>query len=170
MKWPLLAALLVAACYPTTTRPSLTPLPEAAVAEWELFVPEAMRTLALALDADSIPVSRTEPDDGWLETPWFDAATLRPTTRRPLGEGVVRLRAWADPARPNHSAVTVEVVYIPAADPSREGRALERVVPPGHPIALRVAALLDGLSRRVGGEAGPPSPAPPPLVPDDNSQ
>ena len=150
MKWPLLAALLVAACYPTTTRPSLTPLPEAAVAEWELFVPEAMRTLALALDADSIPVSRTEPDDGWLETPWFDAATLRPTTRRPLGEGVVRLRAWADPARPNHSAVTVEVVYIPAADPSREGRALERQVSVAHPVAQRVALVMARLSKEYG--------------------
>jgi hypothetical protein len=156
VKWPLLAALLVAACYPTTTRPSLTPLPEAAVAEWELFVPEAMRTLALALDADSIPVSRTEPDDGWLETPWFDAATLRPTTRRPLGEGVVRLRAWADPARPNHSAVTVEVVYIPAADPSREGRALERQVSVAHPVAQRVALVMARLSKEYG--EGSPEP------------
>jgi hypothetical protein len=142
--------LLVAACYPTTTRPSLTPLPEAPVAEWELFVPEAMRTLALALDADSIPVSRTEPNDGWLETPWFEAATLKPTTRRPLGEGVVKLRAWADPSQPNHSAVTVEVVYRPAADPSREGRDLERQVSVAHPVAQRVAAVMARLTKEYG--------------------
>lgn len=156
MRWPTVAVLLMAACYPTTTRPSLTPLPEAPVAEWELFVPDAMRTLALALDTDSIPVSRTEPDDGWLETPWFDAATLRPTPRRPLGEGVVKLRAWADPARPNHSAVTVEVVYRPAADPSREGRALERQVSVAHPVAQRVAAVMARLTKEHGEEVVSP--------------
>ncbi len=62
-RWSL-AFVLLAACYPTTTRPAMTPVPSADIAEWELFVPEATRALALALDADSIPVSRTEPDDG----------------------------------------------------------------------------------------------------------
>lgn len=138
-------------CYPSTTRPSFTPVPDAAVVEWELFVPEAMRTLALALDADSIPVTRTEPADGWLETSWFDARTLKPTKRRPLGEEVVRLRAWAEPSRPNHSAITVELVYRPLADPSREGRTLERQVNATHPVAQRVAALLARLTKTHGG-------------------
>ncbi len=128
------------------------PVPDAAVVEWELFVPEAVRTLALALDSDSIPVTRTEPDDGWLETAWFDARTLKPTSRRPLGDGVVRLRAWADPSRPNHSAITVELVYRPVADPSREGRTLERQVDAAHPVAQRVAALLARLTTSHSGQ------------------
>lgn len=144
--------LALAACYPSTTRPALTPVPDAALVEWDLFVPEAMRTLALALDADSIPVSRTEPDDGWLETSWFDARTLKPTKRRPLGEEVVRLRAWAEPSRPNHSAVTVELVYRPVADPSRDGRTLERQVNAAHPVAQRVSALLARLNTLHGGQ------------------
>jgi hypothetical protein len=149
-RWTLVL-LLTAACYPTTTRPALTPVPEALIAEWELFVPQAMRTLALALDADSIPVSRTEPEDGWLETPWFDARSYQPVTRRPLGEETVRIRAWADPARPNHSAITLEIVYRPVADPSREGRTLERQVNAAHPVAQKVAAMMERLRKEHGG-------------------
>ncbi len=146
----LVVLLSLAACYPTTTRPSLTPVPDAVVTEWDLFPPQAMRALALALDTDSIPVSRTEPDDGWLETPWFDATTLMPTSARPIGANVVRVRAWAEPSRPNHSAVTVEVVYRPVADPSREGRALEQQVPITHPIAVRVGIVLAKLNKEYG--------------------
>lgn len=144
------ALLLLAACYPSGTRPAIQPLPAAPTAEWELFVPEATRHLAVALHADSIPVSRTEPKDGWLETPWFDAATLRPTTREPLGPDVVRLRAWVDPGRPNHSTITIEIVHRPLADPSRPGRALERQVPPDHPVAKRVAGVMERLTKQYG--------------------
>ncbi len=144
-----IAALLLAlACYPTTTRPRVEAVPEATLTEVELFVPDATRALALALDTDSIPVARTEPEDGWLETDWFDSETLQPTTQRPLGMDVVKLRAWADPSRPNHSQLTVEVVYRPFADPSRAPRLLERAVPDTHRVARRVAAVLQALETR----------------------
>lgn len=144
---------LAAACYPSTTRPATLPLPKATVVEWELSVREATQELALALDADSIPVQRTEPADGWLETGWFDATTLRPTDRRPLGEGIVRLRAWVDPGKPNFSSVTVETVYRPFDDPSRESRSLEQVVVANHPVTLRVSKILAGLSKKFGGHS-----------------
>ncbi len=153
-RWTL-SLLLLAACYPTTTRPAMTPVPSSTLTEWELFVPEATRTLALALDADSIPVARTEPDDGWLETSWFDARTLTPTTRRPIGDETVRLRAWIDPSQPNHSAITVEIVYRPVADPSRDGRSLERQVNAAHPVAQRVAAVLAKLTKQYGEPTDP---------------
>ena len=53
MKRLLALAMLLAACYPATTRPDLLPLPDAPQVEIELFVPQATRALALALDADS---------------------------------------------------------------------------------------------------------------------
>lgn len=145
----LLATL--AACYPTTTRPHLVPLPEALSAELDLFVPAATRALAVALDGDSIPVSRTEPDDGWLETPWFDAATLQPTSARILGPGVVKVRAIIEPGRPNHATITVEVVHRPFADPSQDGRALERHVSGEHPVANRVRMVVERLKAEYGG-------------------
>lgn len=148
--WALTLVVTMAACYPTTTRPALLPLAGSNVMEWELSVRDATHELALALDADSIPVRRTEAADGWLETDWFDAVTLRPTTRRPLGEGIVRVRAWADPSQPNHTSVTVETVYRPFVDPSRDDRSLDRVVVPNHPVALRVATVLARLSKKYG--------------------
>lgn len=142
---------LLLGCYPTTTRPSFLPQPSAVIAEVELAVPQATRALALALDADSIPVRRTEAKDGWLESEWFDVKTRRPTTQRRLGLDVVKVRAWVDPSRPNHSNITVETVYRPAADPSRTGRELERQVPSTHPIAGRMVALGIQLSKTYGG-------------------
>lgn len=148
----MLLVVAMAACHPTTTRPAFLPLPSASVVEWKLSVREATQELALALDADSIPVSRTELADGWLETGWFDATTLRSTSQRPLGDGIVRVRAWVDPSKPNFSSVTVETVYRPMADPSRDERSLERVVAANHPVALRVGLLLNRLSVRFGAQ------------------
>lgn len=140
----------VAACYPTTTRPAFVALPMSATYEFELSPGEAIQELALALDADSIPVSRTEVKDAWLETPWFDVGTMRPTPRRPLGEGIVRIHAWADPSKANFSVVTVETVFRPYDDPSRESRSLERLVPANHAVAVRVVRVLNALQGRYG--------------------
>ena len=146
----ILLAAALAACYPTTTRPHLVPVPDALTAEIELFVPAATRALAVALDADSIPVSRTEAEDGWLETPWFDATTLQPTTARILGPDVVKVRAIIEPGRPNHATITIEVVHRPFADPSQDGRALERHVSGEHPVANRVRKVVEGLKAEYG--------------------
>ncbi len=147
----MLLCVALAACYPTTTRPHLVPVPDALTAEIELFVPAATRALAVALDADSIPVSRTEPEDGWLETPWFDATTLQPTNARILGPDVVKVRAIIEPGRPNHAMITIEVVHRPLADPSQDGRALERHVSGEHPVANRVRMVVEGLKAAYGG-------------------
>jgi len=128
-------------------------LPSASITEVELGVPQATRAIAIALDADSIPVRRTEARDGWLESDWFDVATMRPTARRRLGSDVVKVRAWIDPSRPNHSNITVETVFRPRADPSRPERELERQVPISHPVAGRVVKALGEVSRPYGGAA-----------------
>jgi hypothetical protein len=152
----LVAAALLAACRPDTTRPAITPYPEAAGVEIRLRPAEAIRRLAEALQADSLPPSRVHARDGYLETKWLDSATGRPTTRRPIGTGVVRLRAWADPGRPGNTVLTVETLYRPLADPSLPERELERQVPRTHPTAVTVERVLAALLERHG---GPPPPA-----------
>lgn len=147
---------LLVGCFPSTTRPSFLPLPAAFTTEVGLLVPQATRALALALDADSIPVRRTEPKDGWLESDWFDARTLKPTTARRLGPDVVKVRAWVNPSHPGNrgdtsSTVTVETVYRPMADPSRDDRELEKQVPATHPIAGRMVALTLKLAKTYSG-------------------
>lgn len=153
--------LLAASCQPNTARPPFAPLPEAAGTEVRLSVPEATRRLAEVLRADSIPLRRVALRDGYIETAWFDAATRRPIRRRPIGPGVVRVRAWADPARPGSSHLTVETLYRPLVDPSLPERELEREVAPSHPVALRVEAALRQLVERYGGAPAPPAQAPP---------
>ena len=143
--------VVMAACRPNTTRPPFPPLPEAAGTEIRLSVPEATRRFAEALRADSLPIRKLELRDGYLETPWFITTTRHPTRGRPIGSKVVRIRAWADPARPGSSQLTVETLYRPLADPSLPERELEREVSPDHPVALKMVALLKQMVDRYGG-------------------
>ena len=147
---PWALGLGVLACYPTTTRPAFLPLPAASSFEIELLVPEATRAVALALNTDSIPVRRTEANDGWLETDWFEATTLKSTNRRALGPDVVKVRAFVDPSSPNHSNITIEVVYHPLADPSRPERELEQQVPSTHPVFGKIVLLTTQLVKQYG--------------------
>ena len=112
----------------------------------------ATRRLAEALKADSIPTRKVRLRDGYIETPWFDARSGRPIgQRRAIGPGVVRIRAWADPARPGSSQLIVETLYRPEVDPSLPYRELEREVRRDHPVARKVEAVLLGLVKRFGG-------------------
>jgi hypothetical protein len=149
----LLAALT--ACNPYTTRPHFAPFPTTAEVVLELPVTSATRTVAEALVADTIPVERVEPGDGWLSTGWFRPVDGAPVTGEPLGEDAVLVRAWVDPRRPDESRVRIEGVWRPWADPSLEPRALERPLPAAHPVSLRVARVLAALASRY---------APPDLV------
>jgi hypothetical protein len=159
----ILAAL--AGCQPATTRPPFSPVPEAAITEMRLPAGEATRLLAAAFEADSMPMQRVVPRDGWLETSWFDTPSSRHTGRRPIGLHTVRVRAWADPTHPGSSKVTVETVYHPLADPSLPERELDKQVPRDHPVAIKVRAALQDLVKRYG---GPPAPvAPPAAGPED---
>ena len=153
----LLLGGVAAACQPNTTRPEFTPLPEAAGTEVRLPVRDATRNLADALKADSIPLRRVTLRDGYVESYWFYSKSKRPVRgRRPLGLGVVRVRAWADPARPGSSQLSVETSYRPLADPSLPDRELDRQVPRNHPIGLKVENALKRLVDRYG---GPPPPS-----------
>ncbi len=145
------------ACQPATTRPSFAPLPEAEMVEIRLSPLEATRQLAQAMDADSIPATRVELRDGFIETRWFDPSTGKPTTRRPLGTGTVRVRAWADPGRSGFALLTVEAVYRSMADPSLPPRELERELPKDHPVATKIRSTLQEMLKRYG---GPPVTAP----------
>jgi hypothetical protein len=151
-----MAAVGLAACQPATTRPPYPAVPQATTVEIRLPPREAARLLAEALQTDSIPVTRIVLRDAWFETAWFDPASGRRTTRRPIGGNVARLRAWADPTQPGSSKVTVETLYRPLADASLPERDLDRQVARNHPVAIKVRAALQELVKRYG---GPPPPA-----------
>ena len=146
-----LAGLLLVACRPETTRPAIVPLPEAAATEIRVAPQEATRSLAEAMTAESLPPRVIRVRDAYLETDWLDSATGRPAGRRPIGTGVVKVRAWADPGRPGNTLLIVETLYRPLADPSLPERELEHQVPRDHPTALKMAGILDAMLKRYGG-------------------
>lgn len=168
-------ALAVVGCKATTSRPSFVPFPQSAHGELGFGNPDPVytitrvtRTVADALAADSIPVARVSERDGYIESLWFDAATLAPTDARPVGPDVVRVRAWVGPAKPGFSEVEVETVFRPVADPSRPERDLETHVGISHPVGQRVSRLLRKLIELYGEPdttAVKPTEAPPPVDP-----
>jgi hypothetical protein len=138
------------ACQASTNRPPYDALPSAALAEVELDLPSATRTLAEALREDSLPVSKVEERDGFLDSGWFDAGSLAPTSRMPVGTDVVRIRAWATPTKFGFVELQIETVYRPFVDPSRPERDLEIVVPPDHAVQRRVNAVIRRLLEQHG--------------------
>ena len=157
MRRGIAALWLLSGCRATTKRPSFVPLPEAEHAEvgFGLLVKDSSvaritDSVVAYLKADSIPVTRVYRVDGYLETPWFDAKSLRPTNARPLGLDVVRVRGWVDASKPGFAHVEIETVYVPAADPSLRDRDTEVSVPPIHPVNRRVAGALKRLNDKYG--------------------
>jgi hypothetical protein len=143
----LLLLSLAGGCQPYTPRPYFPPVTGAARAEIFLDVPMATTVLSEILTTDSLPVTRIEKRDGYIETAWFDATSKAPTQARRLGPEVVRVRAWIDPARRGHSWITVETVYRPLADPALDQRDLDTQVPPDHVIGKRMTEVVTELAK-----------------------
>lgn len=143
-------AALAGGCNPYSRRPLLLPYPEALRQEVEFTISTATIRLSDALAEQRIPLSKVYPRDGWLESPWFEAATGRPAAGPALSDSIVRLRLWVEPARPRHSLVTIEVVYVDRIDPSRSERELEQPVPKGNPALERARGVLADFAGRKG--------------------
>lgn len=141
---------LLAACQASTMRPSFPPMPSALTAQIELEPPVALDTLLSAFRREGVTMARIEARDGFFDSGWLTADSLVPTTLRPLGSGVVRIRGWVDLGKPYFSRYTVETVHVPMADPSREGRELEAALPEVHPASVRVRGILSGILARFG--------------------
>jgi hypothetical protein len=138
-----LALAALAACSPVTSRPTIVPLPASPTLDVKGKPPEIAERLLKVLEAEGIPLARASAVDGYAETPWVDAETFQPVTRRPIGAETVRLRAWVDRGPPNYSVVTLETAFRAEADPSMRDRELDRPVPADHPAQARMKALLE---------------------------
>ncbi len=145
--WILVVLALVVGCKATSTRPYFPPVTGAPQTEIELGVRQATEALADVLKDDSLPLTRVEPRDGVVETAWFNVRDKRISHGRRLGPDVVQVRAWVDPSRPGHSRVVIETVFRPLADPSLSPRALDRQVPPDHPIGKRMTEIITELAK-----------------------
>ena len=157
---------VLVACRATTSRPYYLPLPTAALAEIELEIPEATRALAEAMARDSIALSTIREADGFIDSGWLDARTLEHTGARPLGDDVVRVRAWINPAKQFWSELQVEATYRAMADPSRPERELDVPLPDDHPLQRKLAGVIRKLIEQYGdAEALKALEAPKPVTP-----
>ena len=145
-----LGCCLLAACDPGTTRPDVVPFPDAQQIEVITDRAPAITALRDALLADSFPVRRFNARDAWLEGPWMDRRTLRPVSAEHLGPDVVRLRAWAEPARPGDSYLIIELAWRGVADPSVPPRTLERSLAATDSLSLRLKRVLQGIEHDIG--------------------
>jgi hypothetical protein len=164
----LLLALL--ACQPATTRPPFAPLPAAEEAVVDLTVSEATTAVAQALVDDSIPVATVAPRDGYFETGWFIAASGLPTTIRPLGDSVVRVRGWVNAYGKERGSIRVETAVRPLANPALPPRELDRQAPQDNPAAMRVARVLEAMARRHPVPGAEPPPEVPAAAPGDSAK
>lgn len=126
----------IAACTPASTRPRFAPVPEALHAVINAPPAQVTRQAQAILTVDSIPVRFINARDAFLETGEF--------------AGTTTIRLWADPDVPGKSRVTVEAVYRPVEDPSRQHRDLEVAAPPGSAGQLMAEKLLAALKEKVG--------------------
>jgi hypothetical protein len=149
---------VLAACSPFSQRPRLDPLPLSPSVEVKGKRPAVTEKTMQALQEDGLPLAHQTTIDAYAESKWLDSTTMQPTSRRPVGMDVVKLRTWIDPSRPGYSRVTIEPAYRPAADPSVPERELDRLVPETHPAWRRAQALLEKLGGQplVTPAAGPP--------------
>ena len=153
--WHSMLVLLALGCNPNSTRPpQLMPVTGAVRVDVALPPDLATQELADQLVVDTFPVTVVQLEDGYLETPWFDALTGTATGDRPLGPEIVRLRAWIDPGAPRHSHLTVELVFRPLADPSRPERQLDQQVPNDHPAAIRLGRAIEAVTARYPARTG----------------
>jgi hypothetical protein len=120
------------------------------------------------MTADSIPIAVQSTRDGWVESPWLDATTLKPTTARPIGMDIVRIRGWVNPGKEGFSIIIVEGAYRPYADPSLPERELERPLPRDHPVQVKLDSMLARMPKGRPNTATVLPPTPPQPAPDSS--
>lgn len=146
-------AILLLACAPGTTRPPFRPYPEALTAVVNAVPARVTAEIAAWLAAEGLQVQWASPQDGYVETAWFDTRTRQSFTGSrdlPDLDTTVKIRCWSDPYIPGTTRLTVEAVYRPLYDPSRYLRDLEVPVPVGHDGHRLTERLLEALREKFG--------------------
>jgi hypothetical protein len=145
--------VVLAACSPVTTRPAFFPYPQALSVVLEApparVVPEAAGWLV----SQGLKVQWSSPQDGYVETAWYDTRTRSSSFSDADASDLlstVKIRCWIDPNISGKSQLTVEAVYRPMLDPSRPERDLEQIAPDGSDGYRLAQQLIDAMTQRFG--------------------
>lgn len=144
---------MIAACTPVTTRPPFLPSPQSLVQVLDAPPPQVVPEAVGWLTSQGLRVEWSSAKDGYVETAWYNVRTHASTSgAADPGDlmNTVKIRCWADPYLPSKSQITVEAVYRPTLDPSRQERDLEVVVPTGSDGYRIAQQLVDALKQKLG--------------------
>jgi hypothetical protein len=109
--------------------------------------PAVIAAAADSLRAMGLDLRIVTPEEGYLETRWFDPGTRRSHGSNEHPTRLFRVRVWADLVTPLRTEVVVESAYRRMVDPSLPGRENERVAfggTPGDSLARRLRQALAG--------------------------
>ncbi len=126
-------------------RPRYGPVPGSVLLQLDQPADAVIRELAAEAQSEGLRLLYDSPQEGYLETEWYDLGSRQPVQP---GAGdldrVVKLRFFADPVA-GKTRLMAECVTRIFFDPSLPPRELERMTPEGHPGR----ALLDELLRQT---------------------
>ena len=145
--------LLLGSCTPVTTRPPFFPDPRALVVILDARPDRVTAGIDSLVPAESLEIAHSNRRDGFVETAWYDtqARRTRHHEREIANLGhTVKIRFWADPWVPGQTRLTVEAVYRPRYDPSREERDLEVMVDMDDEGYKLEQQFVEGLKKRFG--------------------
>ena len=150
-----LAALVItgAACARMGgVRPNITPLLGSVTRTIEASPDAVTRALAASLDSSGVPVEAVAPDEGYVESAWYDldTRTAHSPTLHTL-DHTIKIRFFADPVA-GKTRLVAECVRRVIFDPSLPPRELERSVPDSTPgMALMDSVMARVLANQGGG-------------------
>jgi hypothetical protein len=145
------SVILGAACAAGGIRPSYEPFPEARVDTVNAAPPAVIQEVAARVNAENMRPNFTSPEEGYLETQWFDVVAQRSgVTDRSNADRIVLLRFWADSLEGGRTRLTSEAVVKGNPDPSLLPRDQEMHVAPGHAGARILERVIDGTQERFG--------------------
>jgi hypothetical protein len=153
LAFPTLSGLILlgAACASGGLRPSYEPFPQARVDTVSAAPAAVVQEINARLSAENMRPQWSSPDEGFLESQWFNVVTQESgVLDRSNPDRVVLLRFFVDPIEGGKSKVTSEAVYKRTSDPSVLPRDQEMIVPAGHAGDQLLGRVLDGVKQRFG--------------------
>ena len=132
-------------------RPAYSPFSNARIDTVDAEPADVVQEIASRISAEGMRLNWNSPQEGFLETQWYDLVTRESgQTSRSNPDRVILLRFWADPIGPGRSKLTAEAVLKRTTDPSVLPREQEMMAPPGHGGTRLLDRVIAGTHERFG--------------------
>ena len=135
----------ILACGAANVRPYVAPFAGAPIDTVRGDPAVIVGDLAGLLQAEGVTVRRQSPEEGYVESAWFDVRGTSLTGPTPHGP-LVRFRFWVDPVGNGLAQVIGEVAGRYTVDPSLPERQREVLLPPEHVGRVVLARIMESVA------------------------